>query len=157
MKKLLVLTISLLFATSAFAQFADQAKINESGKAYSFGVKPAVTPFSLLDLSRIKWSTSYSFGYVSGGSYSGSMGVLNTTAMYEFSPKLSMMLNLGIEHNTGAIWGDGKNNATLLPGFQLDYHPSEKFHMSIGVQRYSGFLTPRYNRSDDLLNPYTGY
>ncbi len=157
MKKLLVLTISLLFATTAFAQFADQAKLNESGKAYSFGVKPAVSPFSLLDLSRIRWSTSYSVGYISGNGYGGSMGVLNTSAFYEFSPKLSMQLNLGIAHNTGAIWGDGKNNATVLPGFQLDYHPSEKFHMSIGVQRYSGFLTPGYYRSDDLLNPYGGY
>lgn len=157
MKKLLVLTICLLFATTAFAQFADQAKINESNKAYSFGVKPAVTPFSLLDLSRIKWSTSYSFGYASGSGYSGSMGLLNTSAFYEFSPKLSMVLNLGIAHNTGAIWGDGKNNATILPGFQLDYHPSNNFHMSIGVQRVSGFVAPGFYRSNYLLNPYDGY
>jgi hypothetical protein len=38
-------------------------------------------------------------------------------------------------HNTGAIWGDGNNDATVLPGFMLDYHPSDKFQMSIMVQR----------------------
>ncbi len=157
MKKLLVITFVLLFAASAFAQFADQAKIDQTSKAYSFGVKPAVTPFSLLDLSRIRWSTSYSFGYVSGGSYSGSMGVLNTSALYELSSKLSMRLNLGIAHNTGAIWGDGQNDATILPGFSLDYHPSEKFHLNVGFQRYSGFFNPYYDRSNYLFDPYGGY
>ncbi len=139
----------MTLAISATAQFADEAKIDKINQSYTFGVQPAVTPFSLLDLSRIKWSHSYSVGYFSGGNGSGSMGLLNTAMFYEISSKLSLNLNLGVAHNTGAIWGDGSNDATFLPGFMLDYHPSENFRLSIGMQHYTGYMNPYYYN-----NPY---
>ena len=148
MKIFLTSLMIFLMAISASAQFADEAKIEEINQNYSFGIKPAVTPFSLLDLSRIKWSHSYSVGFFSGGNGSGSMGLLNTTMFYDFSSKLSLSLNLGIAHNTGAIWGDGSSEANFLPGFTLDYHPSKNFRMSIGMQHYSGYMNPYY------YNPY---
>lgn len=151
MKKILVISFILLIAISAQAQLADQAVIEQSSRTSSIGIKPAATPFSLLDFSRIKWSHSYSVSFFSGGTYSGSMGLLNTSMFYEFSSKLSLALNVGVAHNPGAIWGDANNNATILPGFQLDYHPSKNFNISIGMQTYRGYLgQPNYYRNSLL-------
>lgn len=146
MKKTLVVIFVVGFAVSAFGQFSDEAALDDINRSSALGIKPAVSPFSLIDLSRVKWSHSYSVSFFSGGDYSGSMGVFRTNMFYEFSSKLSMSLNLGIAHNTGAIWGDGSSEAQLLPGFQLDYHPSDKFRMSVGVQTYGGYVSPYYYR-----------
>jgi hypothetical protein len=78
---------------------------------------------------------------------------------YEFSSKLSMTLNLGILHNTGALWGDTGNDATLLPSFSLNYRPSDKFSLSIGVERRSGFLAPYHWRDSRYIygSPFYPY
>ena len=146
MKKTLVIIFVMGLAVSAFGQSADEAALEEINSTSTVGIKPAVTPFSLIDLSRVKWSHSYSVSFFSGGDYSGSMGLFRTNMFYELSPKLSLSFNLGVAHNTGAIWGDGSSDATLLPGFRLDYHPSDKFRMSLGVQTYSGYVWPYYYR-----------
>ncbi len=146
MKKVLTLLMVLSLAGSVWGQFSDEAALDDVNRAAALGIKPAVSPFSLIDLSRVKWSHSYSVGFFSGGSYSGTAGLFRTNMFYEFSPKWSLSLNLGIAHNPGAIWGDGDANGTLLPGFTLDYHPSEKFRMSIGLQTYSGYVSPYYYR-----------
>jgi len=143
-KTLFVSLLVVLMAASVWGQLADQAEMEEINRATVLGIKPAVSPFSLIDLSRVKWSHSYSVGFFSGGSYSGSMGLYNTSMLYEFSSKLSLTVNLGIAHNTGAIWGDGSADPNLLPGFRLDYHPSENFRMSLGFQRYSGYVPYTY-------------
>ena len=144
MKTALVSLVVIVLAASAWGQLSDQAEMEEINRATVLGIKPAVSPFSLIDLSRVKWSHSYSVGFFSGGNYSGSMGLYNTSMFYEFSSKLSLTVNLGIAHNTGAIWGDGSSDANLLPGFRLDYHPSENFRMSLGFQRYSGYVPYTY-------------
>ena len=140
----IIFIISLLLSVTVSAQTVDQAILDQARSSVLLGAQPAKTPFSLLDFSRMKWSNSYSLSYISGNGYSGSVGVLNTSMFYEFSSKLSLNLNLGIMHNAGAIWGDENNNATLLPGFLLDYHPSDHFSVSIGMQRISG-IYPYYN------------
>ena len=129
------------------AQLTDQAKINDINNQSGIGINPAPTPFSLIDLSRVKWSHSYSVSFFSGGNNSGSVGLLNTNIFYEFSSKLSLALNIGIAHNPGNFWGDGSTDATVLPSFQLDYHPSNNFRISIGLQQYRGYLMP-YNMSN---------
>ncbi len=143
MKSFLLTSILVLaLAAAAMAQSADVATLDKSTTASSLGIKPAVNPFSLLDLSRIKWSNSYSVSYFSGGYGSGGAGMLQTNMLYEFSPKLSMGLSLGVMHSLGGIMGDANNQPTLLPGIRLDYHPSEKFRMTLDVQRVSGLFYP---------------
>ena len=143
---LIAVMLLFLLSSAAPAQMADKAEIQSPATGSALGLKPARSPFSLLDLSRVKWSHSYSVSYFSGGGSSGSAGLFNSTLFYEFSPKLSLAVNVGILHNTAAIWGDGKNNATILPGFRLDYHPSRQFQMSLVVQR----INSMYN----LHGPY---
>jgi hypothetical protein len=144
-------------AASAAAQSSDVAKLNDITRASSLGIKPAPSPFSLLDLSRLHWSHSYSLSFFSGSGYSGSVGLLSTSMLYDLSSKLSFGLNLGVAHNTGALWGDGSSQASFLPGFWLDFHPSSKFNMSISVQKYEGSYYPFMDRSHAwprYLSPY---
>lgn len=156
MTKFLVAFIFIVLAATVSAQMADNATTTQSLSEVGFALKPAVTPFSLIDLSRVKWSNSYSVTYFSGGGSSGSLGMLNTMMFYEISSKLSLSLNLGVAHNAGALWGDGSTEATILPGFQLDYHPSNNFQVTIGVQRTAGYMYPYYYRDSyrDFLMGY---
>ena len=144
MKTALTVLFLVAMAVSAWGQMADEAQVEQVNRSAILGVEPAVSPFSLIDLSRVRWSHSYSVGFFSGGNYSGSLGMYNTSMFYEFSSKLSLRLDIGIAHNTGAIWGDGNSDARFLPGFQLDYRPSDNFRMSIGLQHYNGYVSPYY-------------
>ncbi len=139
MKIFLTIAVLVVCAVSASAQLSDQVALDNTTRANALGVAPVARTSSLIDLSRLRWSHSYSLAYYSG-SYSGSAGMLNTTMFYDFSRSLSLAVNIGILHNPGAIWGDQKNSAKVLPGFLLDYHPSDKFRLSIGMQtRYGGY------------------
>lgn len=144
--KSVLLSLLLLCATSAVADTAATPSAVPAPTNSSLSLQGAPNPFSLLDLSRIRWSHSYSISYFSGGSSSGSAGLLNSTMFYDISRSFSLSVNIGVLHNSGSIWGDSKNDATILPGFRLDYHPSEKFRMSIAVQRVSGIYPYYYDR-----------
>ena len=152
MKKQLTILAVLIFALSsvAFGQLADQAMNQDVSQKYAVGLKPASSPFSLLDFSRINWSHSYSVSFFSGGSYSGSAGLWQSNMFYEISPKLSLALNLGVVHD---ISGNLNQDSRFLPGFHLDYHPSDNFRLSIGMQTYSGY---DYNYRN-YYYPYYGY
>lgn len=156
MKTLVFLAILMVSVGVAMADDGVTGTSPASISSSSLGLKGAPNPFSLLDISRIRWSHSYSISYFSGGNMSGSAGLLNTNMYYPFSNSLSLSVNIGVLHNSGAIWGDGKNNATILPGFQLDYHPSEKFRMTIGFQKVSG-NGPWYFDNGGLYNPIFRY
>jgi len=152
MKKTLTVLIIVAMASSAFAQMADRASLTAINNSRPLGVKPAPSPWSLLDLSKLHFSHSYSFGYYSGSGYSGSNGLLRSSLLYEFSPKLSMALSLGVSHDPSALVGKGSSNASLLPGFLLDYHPSSSFRMILDVQSYSGWNSPMW-----YTNPAKSY
>lgn len=156
-RTLLITLLITLMAGVVSAQLVDQADaVSTPTQQKIYGVEPALSSFSLIDFSRIKWSNSYSVSYFSGGSYSGSMGYYNSSIFYEFSPKLSMTVNIGVSHNAGSLWGDGNNDASILPGFRLDYHPSEKFRMTLMVQRLDGSYLPYngYYYRPGLFSPY---
>ncbi len=145
MKKFLIL-ILLLSAVTTQAQLIENASIDQVRSSSSHTLKPASTPFSLLDFSRIKWSHSYSVNYFSGGTTSNSLGIWNTSMFYEISSKLSLALNVGVAHDPTAMWGDANNKTDILPSFMLDYHPSENFKVSISMHSYRG--------NDYYGNPY---
>lgn len=160
MKRLVIGTILVLvFAAGVAAQQVDMApprvsdQPNVTEQPSGLGIEPAVTPFSLLDFSRMKWSHSYSVTYFSGGGYSGSTGMLNSSMFYEFTPSLSMTLDLSLMHNAGALWGNGNYDARVLPGVSLDYHPSESFRMQVSFQQVA--LGPGYGSY--YYRPYGRY
>lgn len=142
MRSAVVIVVVLVLTSVVSAQSGGDVDVRNISRSNGFGVRPAPSPFSLLDLSRVRWSHSYSVSFFAGGYGSGSVGMLNSSMFYELSPKLSLSFNLGILHNVGAVWGSGNSSATFLPGFVLDYHPSDRFQMSIGLQHYSGYFSP---------------
>jgi len=147
MKRIVVSSISIIavFAACSLAQSIDKAQIQSAQKDY-LDLRPAVKPFSLIDLSRIKWSHSYSVSFFSGGGTSGSVGLYTGSIFYEFTPKLSLDLSMGIAHNPGAMFNRGEQtDATFYPSMSLDYHPSEHFRLSVGFASYPGlYYNPYY-------------
>lgn len=151
------LIIVAVIGVSALAYAGDNGPIGAPAASNQGIVKGAANPFSLLSSSRIRWSNSYSVSFFSGAGRSGSIGLLNTSMLYELSPKLSLGLNVGVLHNPGMLIGDRKNSATILPGFRLDYHPSQAFRMIVDVRSVTGALSP-YDRASgfwyDPIFPY---
>jgi len=152
MKKIcLLIAITVLTSGSVLAQFSDQAEIKEI-KSNVTGLQPVSKPFSLIDLSRVKWSHAYSVSYFSGGSYSGSVGMYTGSIFYEFSKSLSLDVKLGLAHNPGALFDSRTDNeAAFFPAFNLDYHPSDKFRLSIGYAKYPGFNPYGYRYRSDYF------
>lgn len=146
MKKLhLILAALCLFASTSFGQNADVQRINTTIASKPLGIAPSASPTGLLDFSKVRFSSSYSMSYLSGGGESMSQGLLSSTMYYDFSSKLSMSLNVGVLHNTGSLFNTSLNSkSSVLPGMSLDYHPSDKFRMSLSVQSFSGLYSP-YN------------
>jgi hypothetical protein len=144
MKKALIILIAVLIASTAFAQLADRAQLTAIDNSRPLGVKPAPSAWSLLDLSKLRFTHSYSFGYYSGRNFSGSNGLLRSSLLYDFSPKLSMALSVGVSHNPSSLVGRGNSDASILPGFTLDYHPSSTFRMILDVQSYNGWNSPMW-------------
>ena len=88
MKKLVVVILVLSLSASVCAQLSDRADLDAVTQNRVLGVRPAASPFSLLDFSRIRWSHSYSVSFFSGGNNSGSLGLLTSNMTYELSSKL---------------------------------------------------------------------
>jgi len=141
------LILVLVLTGTVAAQHSDQASVSDAAlRAQSgIGISPAVTPFSLIDLSRINWSHSYSVAFFSGGGTSGSVGVWNTSLDYDISSNLHLALNLGVLHNPGSLWNGNDSKADFLPGFRLDWRPSDNFFMSVSYQDLGGYYSP-YDR-----------
>jgi len=149
MYRVLAITVVLIFvAGMVSAQQTDVAAVKQTmdNAGTGLGVKPVSSLSSLLGSDRITWSHSYSVSFFSGGGTSSSLGMLNSTMHYQLSTSLSLAVNLGVLHNTSALWGQGNTDATFLPGFRLDYRPSDKFFMSISYQEYAGgyYYSPSY-------------
>ncbi|MCX6826539.1 MAG: hypothetical protein NTV06_04630 [candidate division Zixibacteria bacterium] len=132
------LSVFLLMVSVSSAQMTDRADI-KAAKIDYLGLKPVNNPFFLIDISKIRWFNSYSVNFFSGGGSSGSVGLYTSTILYEISPAFSLGLKLGIAHDPRFLLDHQISpNAILLPGFNLNYHPSEHFQFSIGFDTYSG-------------------
>ena len=148
MRKLFCLTALVISIISGLAigQMVDQAEIQSVKKDY-LGLNPVSKPFSLIDLSRLQFSHSYSFSYFSGSGRSGSVGLYTGSIFYELSRSLSLDFRLGIAHDPGALFGSSLNSdAAFYPAVSLDYHPSRSFRFSIGFESYPGFYRSPYYR-----------
>ncbi len=147
MTKYLITFLLIFIASSSFGQMSNSADLQETKNNTLFGVKPANSLYSLIDLSKIRWSHSYSLSFFSGGNSSGSFGMFRTNMFYDLSTKLTVGLNLDLTHNSGSLFNrySENNNASLFPGFMLDYHPSKNFNFRIDYRRVDS-SNPYYYR-----------
>jgi len=144
MRRLTILTavILLVLIGISFGQMADQAEIQSVKEDY-LGLDPVSKPFSLIDLSKIHFSHSYSFNFFSGGGTSGSMGLYTGSIFYEISNSLSLDVQLGIAHDPGAMFSNSvETDAAFFPAARLDYHPSNNFNISIGFESRPVYYYP---------------
>lgn len=143
---LAIMLAALLLAGSVMGQDAEVARYRQAALDNTFGARPTTSSFGLIDFSKLQFSHSYSLSFLSGGTGNGTVGMWNTNMFYEFSPKLSLAVDLSVMHSGGALSTPGDNSATVLPGFLLDFHPSKNFSLSIGVSRVNPYYYPgRYN------------
>ncbi|MCK5127484.1 MAG: hypothetical protein KAR42_14610 [candidate division Zixibacteria bacterium] len=158
MKYLISLTVLLivLLPATLLAQMSGTAEVKQITEKYDMGVSKAPSiPF--FDLSRLNISHSYSIGFFSGGGSSGSQALYSGTFQYQLASPLMLTLNLGILHDPGTLFGSNNplgNKAQFYPSGQLDWRPSDNFHMSIGFQSYPATY---YSPLGNGRNPFWRY
>jgi hypothetical protein len=130
------------------AQMIQQAEAQAIRNDYS-ELRPVSKPFSLIDLSRVKWSHSYSVTFFSGGSSSDLMAMYTGSLFYEVSSSLSVNFALGIVHNPEVFFNSSvQSGAAFYPAFNVDYHPSDHFRISVGFISHPGFYNEPYGPFD---------
>lgn len=141
----ILLSCVILCAQSSQAQLADVSRIQSIATSRPFGSQPASTSRGLLDLSRVRFQHSYSMSYLSGSFGSASLGMLNTTMLYDLAPNMSLAIGLSVAHDPLTLLNREKQSfdARILPSFRLDYQPSKNVFMSL-----------RFERRESLFNPY---
>lgn len=155
MKTLVVLFSVMVLVVSVSAQRADVATLRDAASSNPVGLKAGNSLFSLIDLSKIRWSNSYSMSYFSGGGMSGSMGTLHTSMFYPISSNLNLMLDLGVAHGISGDLNRPGQNVSLLPSFWLGYRPTKNISMSISFQSFNGLISPYgYRGAGYLINPF---
>ena len=63
---IIVATILLVLSSAAGAQMVEEGNLSTVTSRNILGMQPASSAFSLIDLSRVKWSNSYSVSFFSG-------------------------------------------------------------------------------------------
>lgn len=131
-----VLSLGFMLSPSVSAQMADASDLQAIKSRSAISYPAAASPFSLLDLSKLNWSHSYSLSYGSSAYGSGSFGLYTGSVLYEISKSLSMTFALGVGHNPSSLVNSSINaDAELYPSFSLDYHPNNSFRLRVDVAR----------------------
>jgi len=143
MKRTLVLAAVVVFAGAALA-FAqdrvaatnvDQTSFSGASRVSDLAIGSKALGFRLLDPSRLRMHQSYSLSYFSGSGVSGSVGLYMNTLEYDLFKPLTVRVGLAYMHSpfgiSGRSGGAVLDENQILPSFGLDYHPSDKFFLSI--------------------------
>jgi hypothetical protein len=113
---------------------------------------------SLLNPSKLHMSNSASFSTTMFNHQSFYQSVYTNHLSYQFSPKLTMNLNLNFVNYGSASWknkmnfqGNGDNQNKILPEFSMMYQPSKNFTIRFDYQQRS--LYPYSQNDDDFWRP----
>ena len=127
--------------------------ISVSGFAESFN--PNLMMPSLINMNKIKMHHSMSFmSGVSSNNQGFYQSQYTNHIKYQFSPKLSMNLDLNFVNvgtatfNKGFdIEGNNDNNTMVLPEFSLNYQPTENTFITIEYRQVGGYGNTGYHRN----------
>lgn len=141
MRKLLLATAVLSFvAVSAFAQTGQTT--NPVSGATAEGPKPS--SLFLLDPSRFKIGHTISTSYASLGGHGVLTSMYLADIQYKLANPLDIRVSLGFANSQGSLFGPRGSANSIIPGFELNYHPSKNFNLIINYQQYpNGYLQPR--------------
>ena len=90
----------------------------------------------LLDPSRFKIGHTISSSYASIGGHGVLTNMYLANIEYKLANPLDIRLSLGFANSQGALFGPKKSASAIIPGFELNYHPSNKFNLIINYQQY---------------------
>jgi hypothetical protein len=112
--------------------------------AADLAAKPSVakSASSLFDPSKLRIHQSYYFGYYSGSAGNGSIGYYLNSIEYQVSSPLRIRVDLGFLHNPSAMLSgraSSRNSAVFLPGFSLDWRPSQYFTFRLDYRQVPAF------------------
>jgi hypothetical protein len=136
---LLFVAVSSLLSFFALVQ-AETTPPDLQKEETSFQLEKPGLSMSLLDPSRLKMSHTYSLSFMTGGGRSQTIGLYMNSIEYQVSSPLTLRLHLGYLHQPTALFGgvrDSGFGGTFLPGFELDYHPSENFFFKVNMSSYT--------------------
>ncbi len=93
---------------------------------------------SFLDTNKL--SMSHSLGFEAGSSSFGGYYLSRYTnhLKYSFNPKLDLQLDLSLINfgsSSPSFKINDDNSSRFVPGFTLDYHPSESFKLQVKYQQ----------------------
>jgi len=136
---LMVLSVSLQSQT-------ELARTETKSSAEAIGSSRIENRFSLLDLSRLEMSHSYSISYFSMGGRGMTIGMYVNSIRYQISNPLTLNLSLAWVHQPGNFLLRDRGTATdygrILPSFSLEYRPSDNFFLEIGYHSIPAYLYP---------------
>jgi hypothetical protein len=132
----LLLALFALTAAMAFGQTNTGGFLGTPEEEVTTTDAPKGSSVFLLDPSRFKINHTISTSYAS----IGGRGVLTSMYMADISYKLAnpldIRISLGVANSQGSFFGPKGSANSIIPGFQLHYHPSNNFNLIIDYQQY---------------------
>jgi hypothetical protein len=132
----LLLALFAMTAAAAFGQTNTGGFLGTPEEEVTSSDAPKGSSVFLLDPSRFKINHTISTSYAS----IGGRGVLTSMYMADISYKLAnpldIRISLGVANSQGSFFGPKGSANSIIPGFQLHYHPSNAFNLIIDYQQY---------------------
>ncbi len=97
---------------------------------------PKNSSIFLLDPSRLKINHTLSSSYTSIGGRGILTNMYLANINYKLANQLDLRVTLGVANSQGSFFGPKRGASSILPGFQLHYHPSNSFNLIINYQQY---------------------
>lgn len=132
----LLLAAFVLTAAVAWGQTNTGGFLGTPDEEVTSNDAPKGSSVFLLDPSRFKIGHTISTSYAS----IGGRGILTNMYMADISYKLAspldIRISLGVANSQGSFFGPKRSANSIVPGFQLHYHPSNNFNLIINYQQY---------------------
>lgn len=140
--------LALVLAAIVAASAADAGTEYTPGVTQQPGISmPQGTPWLLGSIAEnLEISHSVSFGYSSGGAYSGPSGQYLTHFAYPLANNLRISASVGLDWNPAFADVTGSQPTSYgLRELQFDWRPSESTHITVGYVSYpNSYLLQQY-------------
>ena len=141
---LITALLIMLLSIPLHAQSGLERQQQEATSADAIGDARIDNKFSLLDLSRLDMSHSYTISYFSANGHGTTIGMYMNSIRYRISNPLTLNVNLAWVHQPGQIFGGDRGTPTdygsIYPSFSLEYRPSENFYLEVGYHSVPAYM-----------------
>ena len=149
MKKLLFIALLFLLPLSVSAQHkADGQAVDLKGR---IGTPVSESIFGLFNPEKLNMSHSLSMSYMSFGGGGMMLNSYQNTLTYQLSSPFTLRLNLGLLNSPYNSFQDNPalNSTRFFGGAALEFRPSDKTRLSIGVD-YMPYYNLRYSPNSGI-------